>query len=381
MESAHIPNDPASAVALEFLQLAQWDGMPVPDRLWAVENVVPLLNVTLLSGDGAIGKSNLMLQLCCSTALASDWIGFMPTPGPAIYLGAEDDTDEIHRRLARIIAAKNMRFASLTELHVASLAGKDAVLGVANRSGIVRPTPLYDALMARVLLIRPRIVALDTAADIFAGNENDRGQVRQFVGMLRALALAAAIATGNPANGAAVVLASHPSVQGMHTDSGLSGSTAWHNSVRSRLYLKSATNGDASHGDNTGLRVLEMRKSNYGPLKAPLALRWIDGVFVPERAPDAIARAKLDQDVEQVFLALLARYARDGRSVSDKLGRNYAPTRFAAEPEAENATPKITVKDFAAAMTRLFAAQKISLISYGRPSNLHQKITATELPL
>jgi hypothetical protein len=35
------------------------------------------------------------------------------------------------------------------------------------------------------------------------------------------------------ANGA-VVLVTHPSLTGINSDSGLSGSTAWHNSVRAR---------------------------------------------------------------------------------------------------------------------------------------------------
>src|SRR5690606_40940583 len=66
--------------------------------------------------------------------------------------------------------------------------------------------------------------------DLFGGDEINRNQVRRFIGMLRALAIAF---------DTAVVLLSHPSVQGMQTGTGTSGSTAWNNSVRSRLYLRS----------------------------------------------------------------------------------------------------------------------------------------------
>ena len=99
------------------------------------------------------------------------------------------------------------------------------------------------------------LIALDTAADMFGGNENDRSQVRQFIGLLRGLAITA---------NAGVLLASHPSLSGITTDSGLSGSTGWHNSVRSRLYFKAAK---AAEGDkaNPDLRELEVRKNNYGP--------------------------------------------------------------------------------------------------------------------
>jgi RecA-family ATPase len=34
-----------------------------------------------------------------------------------------------------------------------------------------------------------RLVPLDTAADLFGGNENDRSQVRRFIGLLNYLAI------------------------------------------------------------------------------------------------------------------------------------------------------------------------------------------------
>ena len=60
----------------------------------------------------------------------------------------------------------------------------------------------------------------------FPGNEIDRRQTRQFVTLLRRLAIDA---------NAAVVLISHPSLTGIASGSGLSGNTAWHNSTRARL--------------------------------------------------------------------------------------------------------------------------------------------------
>jgi hypothetical protein len=107
---------------------------------------------------------------------------------------------------------------------------------------------------------------------VFAGNENDRTQVRQFTGLLRHIAIDA---------DCAVLLASHPSVSGMKKGSGLSGSTAWHNSVRTRLYFKEANaNGNNSKADHD-LRELECMKSNYGPSGEVVRLHWDNGVFKP----------------------------------------------------------------------------------------------------
>jgi RecA-family ATPase len=121
---------------------------------------------------------------------------------------------------------------------------------------------------ARVL--RPRLILLDNSADIFGGNENDRAQVRQFIGLLRGLAIA---------SGAAILLTSHPSLTGMNTGSGLSGSTAWNASVRSRLYLKRAAT-EKDEEPDPDLRVVEVMKANYGPVGETITVRWKDGLFL-----------------------------------------------------------------------------------------------------
>lgn len=102
---------------------------------------------------------------------------------------------------------------------------------VAQRTGLqlLAPTALWAELRAEVLEFRPVLLVLDTLADVFGGSEKDRAQVRQFVGLLRGLAIEADLAT---------LLLGHPSIAGMASGAGTSGSTAWSNSVRSRLCLE-----------------------------------------------------------------------------------------------------------------------------------------------
>src|SRR5262249_10734407 len=52
-----------TAPPLRFLDLAKWQNAPVPERQWAVRDRIPLNNVTLLSGEGAAGKTIVGLQL------------------------------------------------------------------------------------------------------------------------------------------------------------------------------------------------------------------------------------------------------------------------------------------------------------------------------
>ena len=195
------------------------------------------------------------------------------------------------------------------------------------------------------------------AANLFAGNENDRSHVQQFIALLTRIAV-----QGHTA----VVLVSHPSLTGINTGSGLSGSTAWHNSVRSRLYLKQAATEKGEEPD-PNLRVLEVMKSNYGPPAEALTLRWKDGLFLPVAAPGSLERMAREQKVDDLFLKLLDRSAEQGRNLSDKkTAHTYAPSRFVSEPEAK--ADHIIKRELAEAMERLFRAGKICNAPYGLPS-------------
>jgi len=312
----------------------------------------------LFSGEGAIGKTLLAFQISPAHVLGRDWLGMLPELGPAIYFGAEDDADEIHRRVGDIAAHYHATFADLIAggLHLLSFAGKDALLGVANRAGIIEPTPLFHRLHNAVCSIKPQTLVIDTSADVFAGNENDRMQVRQFVGLLRGLAI-----EGN----CSVLLCSHPSLTDINTGTGLSGSTGWHNSVRARMFFKTATTGQGEEPDPE-LRELLFMKNNYGPIGAHVLLRWKNGVFVPEPSEGSLEKVAAERRVEDLFLMLLNRFNEQSRNVSDKAGASYAPALFAKELEAK--TNKVGRDTLASAMTRLFSAGKLHMEPYGYPS-------------
>jgi RecA-family ATPase len=216
----------------------------------------------------------------------------LPEPGPAIYLGAEDETDEIHRRLDGIVAHySGVRYADLMgNLHLMSFAGKDATLAISGRDGIVRPTALFERLYQSACKIQPKLITLDTVSDIFVGSENDRPQVRQFVALARRLAMDA---------NAAVLICSHPSLTGISTGTGLSGTTGWHNSVRGRIYLMPAKT-EAGEEPDQDLRQLEFMKNNYGPLAQRILLRWKNGVFVPEPGTGSLERAAAEKGLKPV---------------------------------------------------------------------------------
>jgi RecA-family ATPase len=348
---------------LAFASITKWATQDPPEREWAVPGRFPLRNVSLLSGEGATGKSIILMQLFVAAGAGKDWLASLPEPGPSIYLNAEDEEAELHRRALAAAAHYGVPLSELDgRLHVLPLAGQDAVLGYPNRSGLIRPTPLFARLKQAAFDIKPRLIGLDTVADVFSGNEIDRAQVRQFIGLLRQLAMAA---------NAGVILCAHPSLTGISSGTGLSGSTAWHNSVRARAYLTSAKTTD---NQDTGLRQLSFLKNQYGTLAETITLRWKAGLFVPDAGVGTFERAAAEAKADALFLNLLGRFDRQGRNVSDKVGPSFAPNEFADEPEAKAAG--IKKDELARAMRRLFAANRIRIETYGRPSRQCRRIVA-----
>src|SRR5262249_10296861 len=83
-----------------------------------------------------------------------------------------------------------------------------------------------------------------------------------------------------------------------------------------------------------------------------------------------------EQTVNDLFLKLLRRHTDQGRNVTDKKGTSYAPAIFANEPEARES--KTMSKMLAEAMTRLFAANKIKVVTEGPASKPRTKIVEVE---
>ncbi|MGC1541341.1 MAG: AAA family ATPase, partial [Xanthobacteraceae bacterium] len=309
-----------SPKTLPFINVAAWQNAPAPEREWVVRNRVPLRNVTLLSGEGGVGKSILALHCAASTALGRDWLGTMPEPGAVLVVCCEDDEHELHRRLDRIAEHSGTDFTELSKnTHLISLAGDDAIMATPEKSGLIVPTTLFKQVRQAIYDIRPRLIVIDNSADVYAGNENDRAQVRQFITLLRGPTIDV---------GAGLILTSHPSLTGISTGTGLSGSTAWNASVRSRLYFKRATTAKDEEPD-PDLRVLEVMKSNYGPVGEAITLRWKDGLFLPVNGTGGLDKLAAEQRSDEVFLTLLAQFESQGRNVSDKpTAPSYAPAMF-----------------------------------------------------
>jgi RecA-family ATPase len=340
--------------ASRFFPASDLDGFDAPHREWLVEDLVPSGTVTLLGGDGGTGKSLLSLQLACAVALHGKWLGRSVKPGRALFISAEDDTDELHRRISDITEAEGVTLGDLHRMTIRSLAGEDALMATLDRqTGALFPSPLFLELDRRIADERPAVVILDTLADLFPGNENDRAQARQFIGLLRGLAIR---------HECALLLLAHPSLSGLNSGAGTSGSTGWNNSVRSRLYFARVQ--DEGHEADPDLRVLRTMKANYGRTGGEMCLRWVDGVFAPISPETGIDRMAANAKAERVFLKLLREFASENRTLSDKNSSAYAPMLFAKSGRAEGCTKRM----LEGAMETLFSQGKIKMVEGGPPS-------------
>jgi RecA-family ATPase len=354
-----------SVANLKAVNPADWQGKPVPKRVFVVDPLIPDVNVALLYGDGGLGKSLLALQLAVARAIEQSFLGLPTKPGRTLVFSAEDDLNELHRRLSAICVHYGVQIGQLGEMRLIDLVGRDAVIGELARSGRIVATELYQYMIGEMAQFNPGLVIIDALADSYAGDENNRTQARQFISMLRQPAMA---------YDCAFLAVAHPSLSGITTGRGTSGTTGWNNSVRSRMYFETITTESGSEPD-PNLKMLRQPKGNYSAPGFELPVRYENGVYVPvvtDSSGRPIDRGARQVEHEQIFLCILRRLFEQRRYVTNTKGVNFAPAVFVNETEARERM--VTKSQLQEAMLRLFHQNRIKLETYGPPSKLRNRI-------
>lgn len=319
---AHAPSE-KKLPPLKIIRPEEWRGRDIPERKFIVPGMVPCGVVTGLYGPPGKGKSTLAMQLQAATARGGEWCGRIVEPVKSVGVYCEDDADELMRRWRRIEDHMQIGENDLRNARMVSRLGEDNILATFAKSGKIELTPLHKQLVEWAKDERAELVIFDTVSDGFAGNENDRTQVRQFV--------QSALATIARDIGGAVMFLAHPSRAGMSDGSGQSGSTAWEGTVRSRLYFRDEDAPDGSMPDKDA-RVLSVMKANYAPSGESVPLRYRNGAFVPEFPAGNAYRPP----AEDVFLSILDAMNAQGQRVSaTRMANNYAPREFRRHPQRQ----------------------------------------------
>ena len=336
----------------------------IPERQWLVPDWIPMARATGLYGAGGEGKTLLAQMLATACAIGVRWLDLPVRQCRSLLLFCEDDQDEMWRRQEDINRHCGCTFADLGRIRWLPRLGHDNTL-MSFESGRARLTPLFYELTRTAIDHDAQLIVTDTLADVFAGNENDRGQVRAFV----------QTALGGLARqtGGAVLALAHPSLSGASSGSGSSGSTGWVGTFRAHLYL-SSPKPEQGEAPDLDVRILTRGKANFARRGETIDLTWKNGVFVATRVSAGIIGSIERRTAERVFLDLVHKTTTENQPVSsNNRAGNYAPRVFAQRPAAERQNFKVA--DFERAMQALLSKEEIFNTPYGRKGDQRYRLT------
>lgn len=341
---------PEKVHPLPITCMADLHGKLIPPREWIIQDWIPANAVTLVAGGGATGKSLLIQQLLVCTALGLPCLS-MPAsaPTPTLFINCEDETLELERRNRDICDAIGVEVRECADVYTISRLGElGNELGTFDDRRTFQLSAFFRTVEATAFQCGARVIGLDNIGHLFTGNENDRGEVTQFANALSRLAMRI--------NGAVILLGHPAKVEG----SQYSGSTAWENAVRSRLFL-SRPEGAGEQALDDDARILTRGKANYSAKGAALEMRWHKGAFVPpepETDDPYVDPGSNAGKHNAAFLKCLAVATDQLRAVSHKPNSGtYAPRIFAQMPAGKG----VSKHDFALAMERLLGMKTIAV--------------------
>ena len=243
----------------------------------AVENWLPAGRVSMLTGEGGAGKSRLALQLAAGIVTGGDgdggWIDVPidylrlgPSVGdgrPVIFASWEDTEDDFSRRLSEISGPASPWITPdrLKMLKVTDLSGYGPAWGQSHPANLPTLTETGQELRSAAENLGAALLILDPVAAAYAGNENDRGQVRQFIANWDAW--------GRATNCGVLILA-HPPKSGAE----YSGSTDWNGAVRSRWAMQKVRRGPAPGKGQQDNRSEEWQLSCPSGITLQKSTRW-----------------------------------------------------------------------------------------------------------
>ena len=298
------------------IRFSRYANSEPPERRSIVRDLLPLGIVGEVAGMGGTAKSVLFYQLAISTTTGAPWLGLpMEHVGGVLYIAAEDDDAELHRRGRRLLQHYETlghhldRTALGERLHVVSRTGEDSLLTRVGPESEMSRTPLVGRLIATARRITDlRLILLDPSSRWRGGRANDEDHSTRFVEVLEHI---------RDETGATVLVSLHANKAsirdpGEADQSMVRGSSALVDGARwvlamQRLRRDAARNYGLAHEEAPYYVCLDLVKSNY---TAPWPGLWVrrasGGVLVPCALTESRTTAQARR-AESDYLDILAR--------------------------------------------------------------------------
>ena len=242
--------------------------------------------------------------------------------GPVLFLSTEDNaksctTDRDDRRASWRAAFRSKTYTSCRS--------PDRTRILACRfSRVIRPTPLLDRIAQVALGLKPVEHHARHQADVFA-------DARTIARRCARSSSCCAVSQSMPTR--LYLLATLPSLQGIATDTGLSGSTTSDASARARMYLRPFEPTTAQVRTRICAELV-VKKSNYGPAGEHVRMRCARWLVRADRHPveprpagyRAQGRASVRRPVD--------RFANQNQTVGPSQRPTYTPAKSPSIPTA-----------------------------------------------
>lgn len=253
-----------------WIDAKSWSDADIPKRPWVVPMYLMRGSVSVLSGQGAGGKSSLVVAWTISLGTGEAIGDFAPpTPQVVINYNVEDDQHEQRRRYSAALAARKMTPDSLQGRVIRCGPSTIGTLFERDQAGRIQPTPAMEALERLCMETQADVLVCDPLAELHNAEENDNTAMRAVIAAFRSMADRLGIA----------ILILHHDRKGTNAPGDMDrmrGASAITGAVRVMLTLSTMTVEDA---DKFGIDPEHRRrhfridgaKSNYAP---PSGAEW-----------------------------------------------------------------------------------------------------------
>jgi hypothetical protein len=270
------PDPDAPLFDLDAARIHRFLDVDPPPRRWLLHDCLPLGKAGLLVAPGGTGKSQLALQLAIAVASGGHLAGYWKVgeKGRVLGLFAEEDDEELHRRLRAVLrglaadagGTGDLELDLRENLLLKSLSGEDSLMTSADANGSVTRTNFSERLCALIKQLGEfKLIIIDPVSRFRGGNENFAEDATRFVEAAEFIARE---------TGATVLLLHHAnkassSAEDQHQGASR-GSSALTDGVRWQMNLSALTDKQAKvltleNDVRHEYLSAKVTKNNYGP--------------------------------------------------------------------------------------------------------------------